>query len=381
MTDEECLALFKSLKSALDAGDASKFNSHIDWVAMLNRATANLGTEQDREQIKSGALTSLTSQNAFGNELVKNVKGGGSFDLLRLKNQRGRRTALVRFLLAGGALNYFELELVREPDRQIKIVDIYPFAAGELMSQTLRRGFIPVVARTSQTLIEKLTKGEGDYLKSLNEILEMTKALSTDRPQDALAIYGKLPPSVQKDKTVLMVRLRAALAVNEAEYAAAIEAIRTNFPQDPALDLIALDGYFMKKQYAEALAGIDRLDKSVGGDPYLNVLRANTYVEQGDLNKARDFAEQGVAGAPQVLATHWALVTLTLRQEDYAATLAELKNIRRNFRLQFGDMTKVREYAGFCKSPQYQEWLEFLKDAGKNAAPAAPSEKKAAAPQ
>lgn len=40
--------------------------------------------------------------------------------------------------------------------------------------------------------------------------------------------------------------------------------------------------------------------------------------------------------------------------------------------MKFGDLTKVPLYAGFVKSPQYREWLAYLKDK-KPAARSAPA--------
>jgi hypothetical protein len=361
LKDEECIAAAQAMKAALESGDAAKFSSFIDWNAIVDRATTGLGTPQLRSQIAAGALNSLAKGDGLATQLANQIKGGGSFDFLRLRNQRGRRNALFRVVQNEGAMNYLDMELARRPDGQIKVVDIYPYAAGELMSQTLRRGFIPVVASSSRTFLEKLTTSESDYMKNFDKILAMTNSLNAGRPADTLAAYRTLPASLQKEKTVLLLRLRAAMAVSEPEYAAAIEAMRTNFPRDPALDLIALDGFFMKKQFAEALAGIDRLEKSVGGDPYLGILRANAFSEKGDLKSARKSAEQAVAGLPQNINARWSLVAITLKQKDFAGTLAALKSIDTDFTMEFGDMTKIPDYAEFCKSPQYKDWVEYLK--------------------
>ena len=65
-----------------------------------------------------------------------------------------------------------------------------------------------------------------------------------------------------------------------------LEDFRKYYSQDPCLDLLLIDYYTLKKDYAQAIPCVDRLDKSVGGDPYLNVLRAASTSAAGHLNEA-----------------------------------------------------------------------------------------------
>ena len=50
------------------------------------------------------------------------------------------------------------------------------------------------------------------------------------------------------------------------------------------MDLISIDAFLIHKEYDKAQAAIDRLDESLGGDPYLNVLRSTIFMEQGNSN-------------------------------------------------------------------------------------------------
>jgi hypothetical protein len=54
-------------------------------------------------------------------------------------------------------------------------------------------------------------------------------------------------------------------------------------------------------------------------------------------------------------------VGYSLEDKDYDETLARLQEIDRTFPMVFNDLSKVPAYAGFVKSPQYAQWLEYLK--------------------
>ncbi len=148
------------------------------------------------------------------------------------------------------------------------------------------------------------------------------------------------------------------MAVNDDEYAAAIDDYRKNHPNDASADLLSIDGDIMKKRYPEALASVDRLDKSVGGDPHLDLTRAGIQIEAKNYDEARALAHKLIEAEPDNSNGHWTLVNLSLKTGKYDDTLAELRILKNEYHLTFQDMSKVPEYSGFVKSRQYQEWLK-----------------------
>jgi hypothetical protein len=99
----------------------------------------------------------------------------------------------------------------------------------------------------------------------------------------------------------------------------------------------------------------------VGGDPYLDAVRAGVRAAQGDLEGVRHFARRAVEREPSLIQGHWVLVSASLQVKDYDETLARLKEIDQKFDIEFEDLTQVPDYAGFVKSPAYAKWLDYLK--------------------
>lgn len=114
--------------------------------------------------------------------------------------------------------------------------------------------------------------------------------------QEALSIYRSLPAAVQKMKYVMLLRIAAAgKTPNGNAYVQSIAEYRSAFPNDASQHLISIDYFVLKKQYDEGIKSIDKLDKAVGGDPYLNEMRAGIYRQAGNFSKAREFEQRGRA--------------------------------------------------------------------------------------
>ncbi len=71
-----------------------------------------------------------------------------------------------------------------------------------------------------------------------------------------------------------------------------------------------------------------------------------------------------------MLQAHFYLIGISMQEEKYDVTLAALKKQDQTFKMTYKDFTTVPAYAGFVKSTQYQQWLEYLAQKGKGQSPA-----------
>ncbi len=84
-------------------------------------------------------------------------------------------------------------------------------------------------------------------------------------PEALAQLKGLLRPETKKRKSILLLRLRAAQASDEKEYAEVLEDFRKLYPNDACLDLLLIDYYTLKKDFPRALESIDRLDRGLWG--------------------------------------------------------------------------------------------------------------------
>jgi predicted Zn-dependent protease len=167
-----------------------------------------------------------------------------------------------------------------------------------------------------------------------------------------------MPQSLKKMKLAFTMRLGSAQAIGVDERLRAADEYRQFYPNDASIDLIALDALLLRKSYNQALAGLDRIDTAVGGDPYLKVLRARILLKQDKPEAARKMAEAGIAEEPTLKAAYYFLVDQSLKQRNFAKSAELLSQLESRCNVKFMDLTTVPAYAEFVKSQEYKAWLK-----------------------
>ncbi len=357
-SDDECLAFARAYEQALVEQDVEAVSSMFDWDAMLKIATANTdASEKFRQNFITGAKRG-TKQGGLPEVLVNLIRQGGSIRLLHVHKVGEGKRVLFRVLLSSGGVNYHDMVVIERPSGKVLAINLYAFASGEMVSQSTRRMFLAAAAHDSRSFLQKLVKSDKEYIKHIDKYGQMMQCVQTGKCKQALAIYDKLPESIREEKTAMWAYLMAAQQVDEKRYLQAIGAFRKAYPNDACLDMVLIDHYLLQGKYDRALKCIEALDKAVGGDPYLNVMRANIYVERKDLANARRLAEQTIEEAPDIVDGYWVLINVTLAERNFGDTAKWLTKIGEEFAIEFEDLTTIPEYAEFVKSPEYQKWMQ-----------------------
>jgi len=255
-----------------------------------------------------------------------------------------------------GGLNYHQLFLARNAGGKLVASDIFYFLNAERMSDMLRRAWLPVAAAKMQSNPEK-AKTQGDLVvASFSALQRINELVNKGQFAEALELYGKLPEAARKDKTILILRYRAAQAVSEEEYVKSIDDFRKFHPGDTALDFILIDGYALRKEYSEALKCLDRTNANVGGDPLLLVQRASLLLQMKKVPEARQAITAAIASEPDLSDPYATALDVSLADENFDETAEYLTILETRFGVAWKDLREVPAFAEFVKSPQYQKW-------------------------
>ncbi len=358
ITSGEYFDFCRALEADALRGDTASLNARLDMDQFLDTAVEGLEVSAKVKQDLYGGVKEGLQKGGFGSQVVSQMQQRGMWKMLRLHKQKGRHMAWFRMKGLSG-VNYHHLILAKNSQGEIRINDIYIMATGELMSATLRRGLLPMITSSNRSALAKLVASESDYIKHINKINEFQQSISRGQFQQAMQVYDSLPTSVQQSKTLLILRLTAAIQVDDMEsYKKASETLRALYPNEPNADLLAIDSNTVLGDYEGALASIDRVDAAIGGDPYLDELRASLQLQNRNFDEAKRLALQATKLDPPSSDAYWVLVNITLQEQDHAGTLELLKTMNKTFELEFADLTTLPEYANFVKSPEYQEWLK-----------------------
>jgi tetratricopeptide (TPR) repeat protein len=360
VTVEEAQTWAKELARAMRVEDVDAFNRLTDWDAIIDKATTLPENSPQLEQVRSGfgrglKQATVSPKSGFGRAIMTAIEGAGDYRPLRIHRVNDQLCVLFRLVSSNGALNYHDWVLGRSKAGAVVATDCYVFLAGELYSDTLRRSFLPLAHKSAGVSIENLSGPEKDFVAHFNKFVLMSRYTGERNWRLALNTYKELPSSVQESKPAMTMRLLATQATSEAEYLATIDDFRKHYPNDAMIDLISIDGYILRKAFDKAMEGIDRVDKSVGGDPYLKVLRGNVLLREHKLDAARDVVQKALTEDPNLLRAYYAMIDISLAQHDYAETVKWLKKAE-SLGVTFGNLTAISAFDQFVKSPEYKAW-------------------------
>jgi hypothetical protein len=355
--DEPCEAWGRELADAVRKGDGDRTMLLIDFRVLVEESTRD-GPEDLRRGFMAGAMKGMRKRGGVLYEVIPDVAQGGRFDLLRITEREDLPCARFRFASSDGGINYLDVKLRIADDGAVRGIDLYNHMSGEWMSEALRRFFLPMVRAQRQSVWDKLLRGKDkEWIEAALGLGRMGDLRGAGKNKEALKVYDSLPEGVRRQKSVQMVRLQAAQAVSEEEYKKAMREYLELYPDDPSAHLVGIDAHFMAGRFDDAVAGVEALDKAVGGDPYLGILKGNLLMAANRLDEARRSIQAALKAGPDWTDGHFALVDVELKAKRYKEVARLLLLLEERFEFEFDDLTQHEAYAGFVKSPEYQVWL------------------------
>jgi tetratricopeptide (TPR) repeat protein len=366
LTEDDCKEFGEKLEKAVADGDSATVNKLLRINDLFERSISDLGlSAKDKKAVLAGAANAAGQ---FGAQFMKVVQEGGSYSVVRARTVNGRPRVLLRLVHGAGAVNYHEFTLVRYPDQQIATEDIYIYAAGEPITQTFRRLMLGFMAELNKGAVARLGGEEQVLTKHMGDISKMGTLARNGQNKEALAIFRKLPAELQKNKVFQIIAIQAAGGTgDDNDYLTELERFHKDHPNDPAGDLVSIDYYLLKKNYDEMFKTIDRLDKALGGDPYLEVIKAGGLAEAGRFKEARASADKVIKDAPKSPHGYWMRTTVATKEKDHTDTLKCLKALVENVEptLEADALRADERFTDFVKTPQFDEFKKWLAERAK----------------
>lgn len=348
VTPAEAETFARRLASALEPCDGTALLRFLDVDTIMRTAVARSSAPRSA---KKGMLAGMTAQlETFASRLCGDPLS--TYHLLRVRTDQGVSKALFRFLGDDG-VNYLEFYIGKNEQGEVLAYDMYSFLSAELVSETMRE------------LIDRGVK-DRDLMKDPTQLTrimaEVQAHMAANRFAEARAALATLPESLRTGHTVMLNDLQIAANMDEETYLAAIAAFEKKFPGDSSLDMVLLDGFYLRKQYDEATAAIGRLSKRIGGDPYLDALRAGILSEQGKHVAAREAVERALAAEPSLENIHWVRARIAARDKHFAEVAEVLAHLQTAFGVTFTstDITADPDLAEFAQSAEGKAFLETL---------------------
>lgn len=343
---DEAAELARRFEAAVEPCDGAKVSVLLDIDNVIRRAVKGSGVKPDEERELYKGMKMAAPR--IGESLCMDFPGDSNFTLLRIRDDGGKPRPLFRNLSAKG-VNYFELELGKsKKDKQVHIIDMYIYLSGENLSETF--------AQLARASIGALRAGD-----DVSEFGDIVRARKLGDDDEARRLMARLPPRVRNSKQVLLMELQLVPA-EHPDYLHVVEKIEREYPGDPAIDMVSIDGFFLRKEVGKLLAILDRLDRRVGGDPYLGYLRANAYLLEptaANLAAAETSVREAIAGLPDRWDVLFGLLTVQVKQKKYPEALATLTTLRDRFEVGVDHdvVAADADWQLFLATPEYQQFI------------------------
>lgn len=350
-TDEEVTAFASRLEKAVGNGDTAAVQDCLRVDNLIDRCISDLNLGSNVQAgIRSGT-------SGVGRQLVEQidatVKNGGSYTRLRSRTLDGKPAVLFRLLHPDGALNYHEITVARHSDGKVAAEDLFVFVSGEPLSLTFRRLILQLLAGRDQRLGGK----DRELFENMTQIQTFQNQAKAGDHAAALATFRRLPQRIQCEKPFQLMAVMTASEVSEQDYLTEMTRFRTAHPNDPCLSIVSIDFHLLRKEYRQSLANIDELDKAVGGDPFLHVMRATVRLQEGNPKEALEAAKAVIAAEPTLRQGHITAAQAAVALNDHAAAAAHLRQAveKADSTLDFTVLRSDAEWSEFCDSAEFAE--------------------------
>lgn len=292
----------------------------------------------------------------YASKIKKELGEYGSFDFLRSRvNEKGEYLLLFRASASNG-VNYYDYH-IGEKKGSVKILDIYNYFEGEYYSDSYSK------ATRMDSYNRKLLDSvyEIGWWENYLSLRNLKRSLNTSyRFGSLLKRYNGLPDRVLKQRHARLIGIQLAYRVNELEFEKATAAYEALFPNDPSLYLVSMDGLFKFKQYDRVLETINKLDKALGGDTFLDSYRANIYYFKEDFETALKYANKMRQNYPLYFNSHMIRISVLVSLKKYSEVINSLKTLYAIFDLDKQKLNRVMEatYPELIKTKEYQNFLK-----------------------
>lgn len=341
-TAAEAEAFAKDFAKHVGPCNASELDRRIDAPLLFSRVFAN---RKIPDAEKDGFVRGFGS---VGKVLCRELTGEARVDatFLRVRLVDGAPRPLLR-LVTQGILTYVELELDKQAGR-VRVADLTMASAGERFSDVIGGAADMLMAAPAE--VEALA----EKTQRVNHLMQ------TKQWKEAETAFRALPAKFRATKAARLMELRIAAELGEDTYRTALAAYAKASPNDPSLALLQIDRALLQNQPADALRQIAILDEQVGGDPYLDTLRADAYAADGKLDEALAAAERAAKGAPESDSVWWQLATqqtASRRYGDAVTTLAVLRD-RFGHDVSAATLGSDERFTALVQSAEFAAWVQ-----------------------
>jgi len=256
----------RTLEHAMLSGQAEKAEQLVDRSIILAKVTQGVQFSGDSEV---RALFCDSTERTWNERGVLRDFTGTRFRFLRTRELGGRPGLLFRSTSTSGAVNFALLTVNQTRPGDFRISDVFVVGLNEFLSDTLHRTWVNVAAGFLGEEASELKGVNHEYVAHISEVAQASRLMNAGKFEQALQLTKDLPASVQRERSVLLVRIEAADRISSTERRAAYAAWLEVYPDEQELPLKLVEFYNGQRRYADAERVVRGLMERIGPDTQL----------------------------------------------------------------------------------------------------------------
>lgn len=354
----------------VDFKEAEKWATELESLVAKKDGKAFVNDMIDRDHFLETAVSEIPDSdykkglvqgfNSAVQTMLSQMAASSDFAVRGIRNTKYGPTVLTRLLNEDGTVTYCLWRLVRNGKGDLKAVDFLNLGGGEWTTTTLARAGVLNMPKEA-SFLQKLSGKQLQFSKSQTQFIKLAEAQKNEDFKLVLKLYKALPAVLQKEKFVQMMRLKAAMQVDDDEYLKAITEFRNAHPNDLTSKLHSIDFYFLKNDFKQMRDTIDSLIRSLGPDSHLYGLKAVGYSSEDNHGKAMETFKLAIQTEPKREDNYWSLIESALNAKDFDTVNIALKALVNRFEYKEFDLEAVDVYKPFIGTPQHADFMSYLK--------------------
>ena len=223
----------------------------------------------------------LDAQFDFG-RMMTNIGNDKYYDFVnQYTSVDGDVHLIYRMMHKDGAFNYHNFEL-QWRDSSLKIIDMYVYMSGENISETFHLLY--------KNLLRAHLENNGGFdvkRKPTGNFVLIKELMAENKNEEAMNNFLQFPEKYRKQKAYRIWKIKIAKEIGGDAYRAAIAEFIEEFPNDPSFYMMVYTKALLDEDYTMALKYLNKIDISIGLDPFLEFYRGNIYFLQKNYSVAQ----------------------------------------------------------------------------------------------
>ena len=269
----------KKLLNSFHESDADFFYENFNKEAFISEViTSTESTPKEKSQLFEDTFEKGFLQSYFKipENIHKLINEGASYDIVNYYYHLDEKKyhLLFRLFTADDTLDYHDFQLAYV-DGDFLVQNMYPYKAGEYVSETLQQ---------IHTIVNTKLSGDSEKNKERQQVYFFLVRYGTafaDDHERAFTAINNLQGDFTDSKLYHVLKIKIASNINDVFYVEAVDELLKKFPYDTSTSLYALDYYVLLKNYNASMQILDDLAE-ITEDDFLEYIRANVAVEFDD---------------------------------------------------------------------------------------------------